>query len=282
MATVTVRPNGFGAGCAGPGTLDGSANPKRGRVIGWSVGAARRNTEFLQSVNVLQLAHVGIALTLTIGAYPSTSAEYHATRRAFLAFAARRGWTVQHWVIEATAAGRPHMHMALFGGQPTDLERWALVLGWLKRAQERGWECGVVAQTAEPITGVIGWLQYVSKHGSRGARHYQRSTPVTGWETTGRLWGRTSTWPTLEPVKYDLTDAEFHRFRRIALALGRSRLRARGASSTRAQRLGSPLRSPDPSASRRAGIGMWLDGDTTDAIVTLSLGRESPAYDFDY
>jgi len=240
-------------------------------VVGWSRGAARRNTAWLQSVDGHRLPPVGLALTLTMGGWPDSPESFHAARRAFLAFAAREGWTLQHWVVESTSLGRPHLHMALFGGGARPAARWMLVLKWLSICDKNGWPVTDHAQTVEPITSLVGWLKYVSKHGARGVSHYQRSTPVRGWETTGRLWGHTSNWPTPDPERWDLEDREFYRFRRILVGLVRSRLRASGASSTMRQRVGSQLRNPDESKSRRAGITYWLDADVADAIVTVSV-----------
>lgn len=274
MANVTIRRNGVSAGVAGPGRRPDDGGARRGDVVGWSVGAARRNTAWLQSVDGDGLPPVGLALTLTMGGWPATSHEFHAARRAFLAAAAREGWVLQHWVVESTALGRPHLHLALYGGSARPSARWVLVLKWLRICDRRGWAVQDRAQTAEPITGLIGWLQYVSKHGSRGVSHYQRSTPVEGWETTGRLWGHTANWPTPPPLEYELSEAEFFRFRRLAVAVTRSRMRARGMSTTRVLRVGSQLRNPDPKISRRAGIGYWMDRDLADALVSASIGHQ--------
>ena len=229
---------------------------------------------FLQSVDPEGLPPAGIALTLTMGGWPDSSDDFHAARKEFLRRARRLGVPLHHWVVESTTLGRPHLHLALYGECASAETRWMLVCQWLLICDSRGWPAGAAAQTAEPITSVIGWLQYVSKHGARGVTHYQRSTPPSGWEKTGRLWGKSGNWPCPEPLQYDLTEAEYHRFRRLAIGLARSRLRAAGLSSTKVRRVGSQLRSPDEYASRVAGIGYWLDRDAADALVTESLGRQ--------
>lgn len=274
MATVNIRRSGFSAGVAGPGRTAGDLGSPRGDVVGWTRGAARRNTEWLQSVDGDRLPGDGLALTLTIGSWPASSEEYGQARRAFLKRAARDGWTLQHWVVESTRLGRPHLHIALYGGRASRESAWLLVLGWLTIADRHGWTAVAGAQHVVPITSLTGWLQYVSKHGSRGVTHYQRSTVPSGWSKTGRLWGHAGAWPCPEPLSYDLTEAEFHRFRRLAVSYARSRLRASGASSTVVRRVGSQMRSPDPARSIRAGIGYWMDRDMADALVTASLGRE--------
>ncbi len=55
--------------------------------------------------------------------------------------------------------------------------------GWLARQwAESAGEFGVagIAQMVKRIDGPEGWLQYVAKHGARGAKHYQRSGRVPG------------------------------------------------------------------------------------------------------
>lgn len=238
---------------------------------------------FLQSVDPDALPPAGFALTLTMGGWPASAAEFHAARDRFLTGARRLGFPIQHWVVESTALGRPHLHLALYGERSQLASRWLLVCRWLAICDDRGWTVEARAQTVEPITSVVGWLQYVSKHGSRGVTHYQRSTVPSGWEVTGRLWGKSSNWPCPDPLRYDLTEAEYHRFRRLAVKLVQARMRALGMTSTASRRVGSQLRSPDPNQSRRAGVGYWLDRDCADMLVTASLGREPVIrYDRDY
>jgi len=229
---------------------------------------------WLQSVDPEALPERGLACTLTVGGWPGSPAEFHRARKTFLDVARRAGLDRAHWVVESTALGRPHLHLALYGAGSADPDgdRWRLASAWLRIARARGWPTVAGAQTVEPITSVTGWLQYVSKHGARGVQHYQRSTPPSGWESSGRLWGHTSNWPTPEPLVYELTEAEFHRFRRLAVRMARARLRALGTTSTVAQRAGSQMRSPDEWESRRAGVGYWLSRDATDALVSASIG----------
>ena len=72
-------------------------------------------------------------------------------------------------------------------------------------------------QEIKPISDEVGWLQYLSKHASRGAAHYQRamSTIPKGWQKTGRMWGHLGDFPTREPLGLELDDAGWFRFRRI-------------------------------------------------------------------
>lgn len=274
MATVTIRRAGFSAGLAGPGRAPGETRKARGEIVGWSMGAARRNVAFLQSVDPEGLPPHGYALTLTMGGWPDSADAWNSARRAFLKRADRLGFPLQHWVVESTRLGRPHLHLALYGEQSRADARWLLVLAWLRVCDSRGWTAQVRAQTVEPITRLNGWLQYVARHGARGVDHYQRAGLPAGWEKTGRLWGHSSGWPTPEPLVYDLTEAEFHRFRRLAVSVVRARLRAAGLSTTKVQRVASSMRHPDPAVSTRVGVGYWIDRDLCDSLVTLSRGRE--------
>ena len=62
--------------------------------------------------------------------------------------------------------------------------------------------------------GSLGWLEYLSKHASRGVAHYQRRGTPAGWTKTGRLWGG-RTWPVVEPVEAVITDVTMRRVRRL-------------------------------------------------------------------
>ena len=73
---------------------------------------------------------------------------------------------------------------------------------WRDVAGEYG--VSLSAQFVTPITGPLGWLQYLSKHAARGVRHYQRSGRPAGWHNTGRLWRHSrSGWPVVDPVQGD-------------------------------------------------------------------------------
>jgi hypothetical protein len=99
-----------------------------------------------------------------------------------------------------------------------------VVAAWREVAGEYG--VALDAQFVTPITGPEGWLQYLSKHAARGVRHYQRQGKPPGWQTTGRLWGQSGDWPTVEPVHGELSVAQGWRVRRLvrryAIAAARS------------------------------------------------------------
>ena len=142
---------------------------------------------------------------------------------------------------------------------------------WLLLAAEYG--PGEVGQVVVPITGPSGWLQYLSKHASRGVAHYQRRGTPPGWTKTGRLWGKSSgnSWPTVEPVEAVITDATMRRMRRLVRSYvvadaRRSALRAR-PGSVEAQRAWARvswarrmLRCPDRGLSAVRGMSEWVPG----------------------
>lgn len=214
MAIVTVYRNGATSGMAG-------RNPspaKRDVIKGWTMGAVRRHTKWLYSVDAPRLDGVGLALTLTMRDTPATSDDFKRVREAMLQRVRRAGATRFHWVVEWQRRGTPHLHMAIYLPEGTDVEHVAalLIFGWVDTARE--YRAGMRAQYYDTIDGPLGWLQYLSKHASRGVRHYQRNGHPDGWATTGRLWGHSGEWPTDEPMRFDLSPEAYHRFRRLVRA----------------------------------------------------------------
>ena len=76
---------------------------KRGEVEGWSLGATRRNTEFLMSVKTDQLTGAGVALTLTVRDCPPTADDWHRLRRAWEKRMVRAGMLRLHWIVKSDA-----------------------------------------------------------------------------------------------------------------------------------------------------------------------------------
>jgi hypothetical protein len=211
---VRVFPEGTSGGYASePPTAD------RGEIKGWTSGAARRMIRWLWSVETMALPSHGFAATLTTGGRPDTAAEWAEARHAFIKRARRLGLLSGHWVTEWTAAGRPHMHMALWMPHSTGMllrrVRGELVLDWQETCDRYGWPSDNSAQVVKPITSGIGWSKYVSKHASRGVAHYQRQGIPPGWEKTGRLWGHWGEWPTRPPLEAELSDVEFARYKSL-------------------------------------------------------------------
>ena len=148
---------------------------------------------------------------------------------------------------------------------------------WLRLAASHG--AGQIAQMVVPITGPEGWLKYLSKHASRGVRHYQRQGKPAGWESTGRLYGHGGMWPRVEPIHGQMDDPTFRRMRRMV----RSYVVAEARSTLLAARPGTPahasarrrltwarhmLRCNDRSLSAVRGFSSWVPGP---ALVSMAL-----------
>lgn len=253
MATLSAYPNGLTMGCTNMGNPN---PPKRGRVTGWTPAAARRHTKWLYSVDADGLTGCGYAVTLTVRDTPPSPEAWQAARRRWLGRLRGRGLVRVHWVVEWQERGTPHLHTAVyFDHELTPLERWQLVGDWLDVASE--WGAGPSSQYVLPIDGPVGWLRYLSKHASRGVHHYQRQGKPDGWETSGRLWGHSEGWPTLQPVQATLTTAEFHRFRRLVRSWRVANARAAG-DLRRLRYARRMLACPDARLSAVRGVSEWI------------------------
>jgi hypothetical protein len=176
-------------------------------------------------VEAPHLTGIGDAVTLTMRDTPATVQEWRSVLGRLFDGLRDRGMIRWHWVVEWQRRGTPHLHLAVYG--PSGAERgpgWEVVMLWLRLTEEFG--SGGCAQFVTPITGPVGWLQYLSKHASRGVAHYQRQGKPAGWEKTGRLWGYGGDWPVSLPLEGTLTTGEYHRVRRMvrryAIAQARS------------------------------------------------------------
>jgi hypothetical protein len=195
---------------------------KRDDVIGWSDKTARSNTRFLQSVSLDGLDGVGFAFTLTIKNCPETHADWHSLRTAFLKRLHRMGMVRLHWVTEWQRRGVPHLHGVVYFPEVffADLMEAIyhmdrIIEHWLEVSAR--YVSTAKAQNIKPISDSLGWLQYLAKHASRGAGHYQRSreSMPEGWKKTGRMWGKGGTWVTREPMKFDLDRRANFAYRRL-------------------------------------------------------------------
>lgn len=212
MATIKLLPHGVSGGFSPP---PGSARPgKRGEIKGWSQSAARRNVRFLQSVNVELLDGAGYAVTHTLAETPATADAWESLRDNYLQRLRRAGMVRYHWVTEWTKRGRPHMHAVLYF-ESFGLSRVAAILeAWLSVADSMGFVASTRGQDIKPVDGLVGWMQYLSKHASRGVTHYQHQGAPEGWDKTGRLWGKGGDWPVEEVEELELGQAQFLYFRR--------------------------------------------------------------------
>lgn len=255
-------------------TMGAGGNPapvggKRGRVEGWSTAAVRRHTRWLYGVDTENLSGDGWAVTLTLRDLPPTPQDWARLRKEWVDQVRASGVILRtHWLVEWTRRKVPHLHGAVYldGGMSEADARTLLVGTWLRLAAKYG--AGPKGQHMAAIDGPLGWLEYLSKHAARGVAHYQRQGKPPGWDTTGRLWGHTGTWPMVEPAEVDLTRQEFYRFRRLVrswrVADARAQLKeARTLSDERAARrrvrsARRMLRSTDPDLSRVRGVSEWI------------------------
>jgi hypothetical protein len=260
MPVVTLYRHGGKAGV--PGSMSTHTRAKRGTVGGWSSAAARRNTEFLMGVDESRLDGSGWAFTLTLRHCPPTSDDWHRLRKAWIMRLARAGMLRLHWVTEWQRRGVPHLHGAVWFPLGHDGLHWRAVDAWLDLAGKYG--AGDRGQDVRPITGAIGWFQYLAKHAARGVRHYQRcpeNVPPEWRSRTGRVWGYWGDWPKGAPLRVELEgehgDGGFFAYRR--LVRGWRVADARKAGDRRrlilARRM---LQASDPVLCRLRGVHEWI------------------------
>ena len=262
MAILKILPGGTSGGFAGPGRSVGDLGKPRGEVKGWTAGASRRHVAFLWSVDTERLSSDGWALTLTMGGTPENADDWHAARKALQHRLKRAGFLTQHWVIEWTALGRPHLHMAIFG--PADA-RTVAGLAWLDICDMRAWPAEWRGQHIVALTGATGWLEYVAKHSARGVSHYQREGAPAGWEKTGRLWGHWGDWPVELGTKIELHDYRFYRYRRLVTEWQRRRMLRAGVPWKVARMVGRRY------GERDTGSFMGVSGWIPDLVSTRLL-----------
>lgn len=284
-ATLTVHPNGVSAGFGG-----GNDSPvKRSVVTGWSQSSARRNTKFLQSVDLNDLFGVGVSITLTVGIVPPTHEHWRKICRAFEMRMSRAGFLRYHWVVEWTRRGHPHLHGVLFF--ETSLASASLLhrieTAWLDVSKEYGTSSR--GQHIVPIDGLLGWLQYTAKHAARGAYHYQRerSKIPDGWQKTGRMWGKSGDWPVCED-KAELTPSAFFMFRRLMRSYLISDLfaRARGPLSKSERKrlvyLRRSLKINDLSKSSVRPLAEWCPLDVSQEMLSFVHSATSGVFEEGY
>lgn len=272
MAKVTVTPNGVKISRKG----GGNSQPKeRGECKGWSVGAARRNSHFLMSIDAAEM--VGrfkiVSFSLTIGEIPATSDDWQKVRRAFLKRLDRMGMVGFHWLTEWQRRGAPHLHgVALFPASDTSNLTDGVTYHWLQASSR--YSSGVRSQHAVFVHSLTGWLQYLGKHGARGVNHYQRSSAhiPQGWAKTGRLWGQGGDWPTMENP-FEISDEGLSQFRRFLRNYNVAQVRAdllkerdtakRASLSKRLSYCRRMLKCNKPVLSFLMGRSEWIPEDLT-------------------
>lgn len=193
---------------------------KRGECSGWTLGAARRNADFLGSIIPQELTGHGVACSLTVKDCPPTSKEWHEVREALLQRLRRMGLLRFHWVTEWQMRSRhgggavPHMHGIFFFEDPACVMAEWIKKHWLEVTRDFGSEYW--AQHASGVPRLAGWLQYLTKHGSRSVSNVQRLRGVMPeeWDTAGRLWGKGGEWPTRSQAVI-ADDRVFYAYRRL-------------------------------------------------------------------
>lgn len=193
---------------------------KRGMCEGWTMGAARRNADFLGSIDPELLTGYGVACSLTVRDVPASPQEWADLRNAFFHRLKRMGLIRFHWVTEWQMRGRygggpaPHLHGLLYFDEPSEVMAEWVKKHWLDvTAHLKTLSC---SQEAKGVPKLSGWLQYLTKHGSRSIGNKQRLAGVLPdtWETGGRLWGKGGDWPT-RSTAYVAQDSLFYAYRRL-------------------------------------------------------------------
>ncbi len=227
----------------------------------------RRHTRWLYSIDAGRLTGQGFAVTLTLRECPPDSAAWSALIRTYLKRLMRAGVRRVHWVVEWQRRGVPHLHLAIYWPDEAEGTAWShMISPWLDVAAL--YEPSARSQDVKLIDGHVGWLQYLSKHASRGVKHYQRSGMPQGWDSTGRLWGHQGAWPEDLPMRFELTTHAGHRYRRIVRSWTIANARATGDPKriAWARRM---LRCTDPKLSTVRGVSGWVPEDVSLAVVGL-------------
>lgn len=236
----------------------------RGAVGGWSTGATRRNTQFLYSVMEPELSGAGYAVTLTLRDCPPDSDAWHRLRRSWEMRMVRSGMIRMHWVTEWQRRGCPHMHCAVWfpADAPAASVTSRLISAWLTLGAVYG--AGSRGQDVHPITGAVGWFQYVSKHAARGVKHYQRSSENVpdAWKLkTGRMWGKVGDWPVRPKIRLDVQDQHgdggWFAYRRLVRGWRVANARSAG-DQRRVQQAKHMLACNELSLSRVRGFSEWI------------------------
>lgn len=234
MPVIKVYHHGMTA--AIPPRKNDHERAKRGVVHGWSKSATRNNTRWLRSVSPKSFGNdeqFGVAFTLTIRDCPDSSDDWHSIRRSFVDRLRRMGMLRLHWVTEWQRRGVPHLHgIVFFPNSVFDVALKELDLDSVDSGLLNYWHCRISSawiavserygasprgQNLKVVTDIKGWFKYLSKHASRGADHYQRSSAgiPPGWVKTGRVWGHCGDWIIDDAVRIDVSPEFYFSMRRI-------------------------------------------------------------------
>lgn len=264
MRTLKVYRHGLTMGT--PPQKNDHTRATRGVVQGWSESATRRNTAFLRSADerLLPTTNTGEplrawAFTLTLKRCPPTPDDWHRIRKAFFKRIDRLGLYRSHWVTEWQKRGVPHLHGAFWF--PESVRPSSVIDHWLDLTADFG--ALRFGQHVTPVHDSIGWFKYLSKHASRGVKHYQRNPeniPPEWKMKTGRVWGYTGDWPVISPIAIRLDDSGFFKLRRLFRGWRKSDARLSGLGYRIRQARGM-LSSPDRALCSVRGVSEWIPED---------------------
>lgn len=309
MPVIKVYHHGMTA--AIPPRKNNHERTKRGVVHGWSKSAARNNTAWLRSVSPESFDNddeFGVAFTFTIRDCPETSDDWHQVRTNFIKRLRRLGMLRLHWVTEWQKRGVPHLHGIVFfsndscslfdeSGFPVSLS--STIKGhWIDVAGKYG--ASARGQDLKLVTDIKGWFKYLSKHASRGADHYQRSSAgiPSGWMKTGRVWGHCGDWVTNEAVRINASNEFYFALRRIVkkwrLSDARSALKkspmfinrdgwmifnpAWLSAKKRISSARKMLKCNDFKKSQVRGVSEWIDSEQTLLIAEMLISQGYEIY----
>jgi hypothetical protein len=254
MPVITGYRHGTSAGR--PPSVNSHPRAKREKCQGWTDGATRRNTRFLQSVDESRLDGAGMTFTGTLRDCPPTPADWHRVRKSFLQGLTRMGATRIHWATEWQRRGVPHIHLCAYFPPDAAPTLGQLTAAWMSVAAP--YRPTVTAQAARLVSDALGWFQYVAKHTARGAKHYQRNqanAPESWQGETGRMWGHSAGWPLAPVYRWGVDDAAFYRYRRLVRSWRKADARG-NRHRTRSAR--TMLKCSDYARSQCRGVSEWL------------------------
>lgn len=247
----------------------------RKEVKGWSYTTALRQRKFLWSVQPEGLHGTGYAMTLTVGDLPANAAVWNRMRKQWWQRAQRLGADRLHWVTELQERGVPHLHCAVYyPGDHSPGVAWLLATAWVQVCEANGVGASLAGQDGKSIDGPLGWLKYMAKHASRGAAHVQRQGMPPGWVSSGRMWGHSGAWPTVEPVEVMIRPLEFYRLRRLMRAWSIADARSRNDRKRVRYLRRAPSIVSDPNRSRFQAVSEWVPEHVSLRLMDL-LDRES-------
>ena len=214
-----------------------------------------------------------------------------------------------HWVTEWQRRGVPHLHGIIFLPKTTQTKMkddmgmplsWghAIEESWISVAEEYG--ASPRGQHLKTVTDIKGWFKYLSKHASRSAEHYQRSSAgiPSGWIKTGRVWGHCGDWITDEAVQINASPEFYFAMRRIVrkwrLSDARTALKDSPVTVLRdgwmclnpnwlsaKKRISSArrmLKNNDFKKSQVRGVSEWIDSENTLLIAEFLISQGFEIY----